>query len=422
MDYRDLMQGGGRIHRRSFLIWTMAIGMAVAFIVLPFISGSSWAQAKQPIKLGGLFGGTGAHSTPAMDQQFGVQMVVDEYNKKGGLLGRPIEFIVRDDKLNAGEAALKAKELVEKEKVDLLIGTSAAHTVLALMQEAKKHNIPIMGINNTNDMNKLPDWGPYMFHEGYTPYMLAQCTGQFILNNLGKKWYFLMGTWAYATQAYDSFQKFMAKYGGENLGKSDYQLGSTEYSPYFPKILDAKPDVLITTGFGKDYVNMVKQMSDFGLKSKMKIYFCLVDLVDGKEAGQASIAGTYGGTHFYWGLQDTIPTAKAFVQAFIARQNRPPTGYAGYAYSATKELFWAVETAKSLEPEKIRKQLEGHTYDHYKGKQWWRTCDHQSFQDWYILKGREVKDVKKEWDFFEIVGKTPADEKWERTCGELGFK
>ncbi len=422
MDYRNLRQGGGKIVRWSFLKWTMVIFTAVALTGLPFISGSSWAQAKQPIKLGSSLGLTGPHAMEAQDQQFGIQMVVEDYNKKGGLLGRQIELIVRDDKLNAGEAALKAKELVEKEKVDLLIGTSAAHTLLALMQEAKKHNIPIMGINNTNDMNKLPDWGPYMFHEGYTPYMLAQCTGQFILNNLGKKWYFLMGTWAYATQVYDSFQKFMARYGGENLGKSDYQLGTSEFSAYFPKILDTKPDVLITTAFGKDYVNFVKQATDFGLKSKMKILFCLTDLVMAKEAGQANIAGTYGGLHFYWELQDTMPQAKVFVQDFSARFKRPPSGYAGYAYSATKELLGAIERAGAIDRDKIRTLLEGRVYDHYKGKQWWRKCDHQSFQDWYIVKGREPKDVKKEWAFFEIAGKTMADEKWERTCGELGFK
>jgi branched-chain amino acid transport system substrate-binding protein len=400
----------------------MVVVLAAVFTGLPLVCGPAWAQAKQPIKLGSSLGLTGPHAMEAQDQQFGVQMVVDDYNKKGGILGRKIDFIVRDDKLNAGEAALKAKELVEKEKVDLLIGTSAAHTLLALMQEAKKHNIPIMGINNTNDMNKLPDWGPYMFHEGYTPYMLAQCTGQFILNNLGKKWYFLMGTWAYATQVYDSFQKFMAKYGGENLGKSDYQLGTSEFSAYFPKILDAKPDVLITTAFGKDYVNFVKQATDFGLKSKMKILFCLTDLVMAKEAGQANIAGTYGGLHFYWELQDTMPQAKAFVQDFSTRFKRPPSGYAGYAYSATKELLWAIEKAGAIDPQKIRTLLEGRVYDHYKGKQWWRKCDHQAFQDWYIVKGREPKDVKKEWGFFEIAGKTTADEKWERTCEELGFK
>jgi len=279
MSSRESKRDGSKISRRSFLKGTMAVGGGVAFTGFPWVSRSSWAQAKKPIKLGALFGLTGPHAMEAQDQQFGVEMVVDSYNKKGGLLGRPIELIVRDDKLNAGEAALKAKELVEKEKVDLLIGTTAAHTLLSLMQEAKKHNIPIVGTNQTNDMNKLPDFGPYMFHEGFTPYMLAQCTGQFMLNNLGKKWYFHMGTWAYATQVYDSFQKFMAKYGGENLGKSDYQLGTSEFSAYFPKILDAKPEILVTTTFGKDYVNFAKQATDFGLKSKMKILFCLTDLV-----------------------------------------------------------------------------------------------------------------------------------------------
>ena len=422
MEKKDLKDGGMKISRRSFIKSAVAVGGAAAFTGVPGISRVARAQAKKPIKLGGLFSLTGAHSTESDDQRKAVQLVVDEYNKKGGLLGRPIEFIIRDDKLSAGEAALKAKELTEKEKVDLAIGTLGAHTVAALNIECKKNNVPLMSINQTDDLNKMPDWGPYTFHEGFTPYMTAQAMGHWILNNLGKKWYFLTGTWMFGQQIYSSFSKFIAKYGGEQVGRAEYQLGSPEFSVYFPKILDTKPEVLITTGFGKDFVNQSKQMTDFGLKDKMHIVFVLFDIIMAKEAGQANFAGTYGGAHFYWELQDTIPTAKAFVQAHMSRWGHPPTAYGGYAYSGAKELLGAVERAKSLDPEKIRKQIEGRSYDNYKGKQWWRKCDHQSFQDWYILKGRDPKDVKKEWAFFEVVGKTPADEKLERTCEELGFK
>lgn len=422
MTKKGLRKSTLKISRRSFLKSAIIVGVAAAIAGSPWVSPRAWGQEKKPIKLGGMFSLTGAFATESEDQRRAIQMVVDEYNKKGGLLGRPIEFVVRDDKLNAGEAALKAKELIEKEKIDLAIGTLGAHTVVVYNAECKMHNIPLMALNSTNDLNKMPDWGSYTFHEGSTPYMITHSMGHWILNNLGKKWYFLCGTWAFGQQVYDGFQKFMAKYGGENLGKSDYQLGSTEYSVLFPKILDAKPEVLITTGFGKDYVNQAKQLTDFGLTKKMKVVFALTELTMGKEAGQANIAGTYGGTQFYWGLQDTIPTAKAFVQAFMSRYGQPPSGYAGFAFSGAKELLGAVERARTLDPEKIRQQLEGRSYDTYKGKQWWRKCDHQSFQDWYVLKGKDPKESKGPWDFFEIVGKIPADEKWERTCEELGFK
>jgi branched-chain amino acid transport system substrate-binding protein len=423
MDKKVFDDERGKINRRTFLKGAAALGGAAAWGGVPALSRTSWAQAKKPIKLGGLYDLTGPFATESEDQRKATQMVVDEYNNKGGLLGRPIELIVRDSKLKTDEAALKAKELVEKEKIELAIGTLGAHTVVAYNIEGKKHNIPLMGICQTDDLNKMPDWGPYTFHEGFTPYMTAQAEARWIMKNLGTKWYFLIGQWAWGQQVYNSYVKFMAKNPGiTNLGKSDYPLGGTEYSMHFTKIMDAKPEVLITTGFGKDHTNQAKQMTDFGLKGKMKIFFVLTDLMMAKEAGQASMAGMHAGTHFYWEFQDTIPTAKPFVEAFVKRWGRPPTGYGGYAYGGARELLGAVERAGSLDPEKIRKQLEGRSYDNYKGKQWWRKCDHQSMQDWYILKGREPKDVKKEWAFFDVLGKTDADEKLERTCEELGFK
>jgi branched-chain amino acid transport system substrate-binding protein len=61
---------------------------------------------------------------------------------------------------------------------------------------------------------------------------------------------------------------------------------------------------------------------------------------------------------------------------------------------------------------------ENPTYDHYKGKQYWRKCDNKAFQDLWLVKGRS--QAKGEWGFFEVTGKVAADEKLERTCAEKG--
>jgi branched-chain amino acid transport system substrate-binding protein len=74
------------------------------------------------------------------------------------------------------------------------------------------------------------------------------------------------------------------------------------------------------------------------------------------------------------------------------------------AYCLGVAVLGAVERAGALDNEKIRKQLEGRSYDNYKGKQWRRKCDHQSMQDFYVVKGRDPKDAKKEWGFFDVVG------------------
>src|SRR3989304_4149984 len=102
----------GKMSRRTFLKGAAALGGAAAWGGIPALSRTSWAQAQKPIKLGGLYDLTGPFATESEDQRKAALMVVDENNSKGGLLGRPIELIVRPSKLKTDEAALKAKELV----------------------------------------------------------------------------------------------------------------------------------------------------------------------------------------------------------------------------------------------------------------------------------------------------------------------
>lgn len=410
------------IDRRSFLKGAAAFGSATLLSGIPLISGkrSAWAQTKDPIKLGFVTSYTGPYGTWANEQAKGIKLALEEVNAKGGVLGREVQLFDRDDQLKPGEAVKKFKELVEKEKIDIMIGTLSAATVVAINEETKKLNMPYMAVCQSQEITAEPDFGPYTFHEAFTPYMTAQAQGNWLYDNVSKKVFFMAANYAWGNQIYDSFAKALQTKGGTNLGVVKHPLGTADYSAFFPTILAAKPELLVVANAGADQVNSMKQMVSFGLRDKMKIAWVLAETTTGKEAGQSNIAGIYFGAHFYWELEDTIPTAKKFVAAYQAKWGHPPTGYAGYAYSGILELLGAIERAKGLDPAKIAKELEGREYNHYKGKQWWRACDHQSFQDWFILKGRE--QTKGEWGFFDIVAKVPASESLERTCDELKKK
>jgi hypothetical protein len=62
-----------------------------------------------------------------------------------------------------------------------------------------------------------------------------------------------------------------------------------------------------------------------------------------------------------------------------------------------------------------------HRRRHYKGKQWWRTCDNKSFQDIWIVKGRPANKVRGDWGYFEVTSRIPANEELDRTCAEKGL-
>ena len=100
--------------------------------------------------------------------------------------------------------------------------------------------------------------------------------------------------------------------------------------------------------------------------------------------------------NFYWELQDSIPQAKRYVEAFQKKFNMPPGDYGAMPTAACLEVARGAELAKSTDADKVADALRKNpTYDHYKGKEWWRACDNKSFQDMWIVKGRDK--LKGEW-------------------------
>ncbi len=239
-----------------------------------------------------------------------------------------------------------------------------------------------------------------------------------MLQHLGRRVYVLYADYAFGHQLRDGFKLACEKGGGTFLGADPHPLGASDYSALFPRVQAARPEVLVLANFGKDQLNSVKQATNFGLKNQMKI-LCPVFLgTVRREGGPEVFDGVYGGSTFYWELAERIPSARRFVEAFQKKNGRPPFDYAGYAYSGTRLLLEAVQRAGTLEADRVIAALEGHTYDHYKGKQWIRKCDHQSFQDVYVLKSRTAP--RGEWGIFEIVARVEASEALERSCQELG--
>jgi branched-chain amino acid transport system substrate-binding protein len=369
-----------------------------------------------PIKVGFPIPLTGPYGTEAKDQQAGAELAIAEINASGGVLGRQVELLVRDTKLKADEAARRAKELIESEGVQLMSGVLSAANQLAVNEQCKLHGIPYISISQANEITQRPDNSVYTYHEALDPHQTTQAVGEYVAKNFGKKWYFLTSDYAYGWQMTDGFIRKGKEFDAESVGETKHPLGTSDYSSYMPRILAANPDVLFLDNFGKDQINSAKQATAFGLKKKMQIVCPILLMSSRLGGGEQVFDGIIGGVSFYWEMDH--PTTKKFVEAFQKANGRPPIDYAGYAYSGVKELLSAVNRAGKLDPVAIAEAIEGRTYDNYKGKQWWRPCDHQSQQDVFIIKSKAAKG---EYDVFEIIGTVSGEgERLLRTCIEVG--
>jgi ABC-type branched-subunit amino acid transport system substrate-binding protein len=401
---------------------------AAAFVgamMAALLSPGSAAAAEKEVVVGVVSGFSGPFAGPGEDQWRAIQLAAEEINAQGGLLGRPIKLVRRDDKLNPGEAGKQTQDMIQNDQPSFIVGANSAGTVLPINDAAKKAGIPYIATAQNDRINTAADRGAHTFHEAVTPTLNGRSLAKWIVENLGKKVYFLMADYAYGKDTYASMSKAVAEAGGTEAGLTYFPLGTTDFSPFVAKVRAAKADVVVGGSFGNDSINMLKQMSRFGLTKESKFFFPVVDLQMDMATGYDALAGSYGGSNFYWELADKNPTAKKFVDAYTKRWNVPPSGYAGYAYSAMHLIKAGVDKAKSLDPEKFSKALEGLEYDFYKGKNRVRPCDHQTFQSLFVVKGRTLEEAQKlgreQYGLREVVGTVPANESTERSCKELGY-
>ena len=135
-----------------------------ATAVAPALVGTARAQST-PIKIGFPVPLTGAFSAEAQDQVRAAEIAVAEFNQTGGFNGRKAELVVRDDKLNPGEAATRTLELIEKDKVDFVVGSLSAATQLSINAVCRDRKIIFNSISQSDAINEAKDWSLYTFHE-----------------------------------------------------------------------------------------------------------------------------------------------------------------------------------------------------------------------------------------------------------------
>ena len=401
--------------RRSIIVG----GAAVAAV--PSLFTIARAQTTN-IKIGFPVPLTGAFSAEAQDQVRAAEIAVKEFNESGGFNGRKAELLVRDDKLNPGEAATRTLELIEKDKVDFVVGSLSAATQLSINAVTRERKIIFNSISQSDTINEAKDWSLYTFHEALNPHLTAGAVARYAFPKFGKKIVYLTADYAYGHEMVRGFQRAGQSLGAQTLADIRHPLGVADYSAFLPRIQALKPDILVLCNFGRDLVNSAKQATDFGLKANTKIIAPVLLYTSRQAGGADAFEGILGGTSYYWGMEDKIPAAKVFNDKFRkAYAGSVPSDYGALGYAGVRSVLHAVREAKSTESLKVSIALRQLRYNWYKGEQFYRKCDHQSVQSVVIVESKS-KNMKDKYDVFNVLAIENPDEKNLRSCDELGHK
>ncbi|HYB74132.1 MAG TPA: ABC transporter substrate-binding protein, partial [Candidatus Sulfotelmatobacter sp.] len=233
--------------RRQFL-GAAAAGTAAAGLGFPAVAR---AQAG-PIKVGHLTPRTGFLAPLGEYAVMAARMAVDEANEKGGVLGRKVELITEDSQ-NPGVAKQKVIKLIEKDKVDVLVGEINSASGLAISEEAQRYKVVYINTGFNTDVARGEKCKRYMFHVEGCNTMYTKTVGRWLLREKKiARWYFLTADYAFGQDLLRVSRRFLLENGGTDLGNDMVPTDTKDYSPYIVKLRNIKPDLVYLNLAGTD--------------------------------------------------------------------------------------------------------------------------------------------------------------------------
>ena len=345
------------------------------------------AQEKDPIKVGAIYTFTGAMAFLNEGIVDGHLLAIDEINKSGGLLGRKIELIKRDDAGKADLVTRYSRELIMREKVDFIVGGYGTIQAMALSAVARDFKKPIFIFGGHSPRITTEDWSPYHFRYAITTSAEGKTLAKIIAEEYLKgvkdpKVYYETWDFEFGRDVHRYFIPAIKEYvPNVKIYEGWPRVGETDYSPYISQILAYKPHVLAHVIFAGGAVANLKQCAQMGVFKNTKLASASVVasneyrdiLKDAIPLGSwswcyddESYPGTEEQKEFYERYRKWKGTTKRVVPSHVWP-----------AYNMIKLWEAAVRKAGTLESEAVCKAMEGMKIDTYNGPVWIRDFDHQ---------------------------------------------
>ncbi len=366
-------------------------GLALLAVLVASI-GPGISLAASPIKIGLITDLTGMAYLLAKDNVDGAKLAVEEINKAGGVLGRPLELIVRDSALKTDLGIAAARELVVDQKVNFLLGPVSSAVRLAISDIAKQYKIPM--VDSIGGSRRLvEDRGhDYFFELSLTTRTEAygQAVGMSKLK--GKKLVTISPDYEWGRLEHEGFIQPFKKMRPDVEVVSELwpKLGEKDYTPYITAIMAKSPDMIWSGLWGGDAIGFIKQAKGYGLFEKI-VYMGNTDASALHALGAEAPEGILGWDRAPAYAIDT-PAMNAFVKAYQAKHNEIPTGWLIFGYESVQLVKWGLEKAKSDNPEAWVKAVKGATVPLLRGPITFREFDNVSNSPVYV--GRLMKDSR----------------------------
>lgn len=344
-----------------------------------------------------------AHTVP---YKYGAQLALETINAKGGVNGKTLELISRDDQGKPGEAVKIAEELFKKEKVALISGSLFSHVGIALSSYAGKKKRLYLAAEPLADALVWAKGNRYTFRLRPSTYMQADMLAEAAAKvDKAKRWATIAPNYAYGKDAVAAFKKTL------KARRPDVEFVAEQWPALFKidagaetqAIQRANPDAIFNVTFGSDLAKFVREGGDRNLFKDRLVVGLLTGEPEYLDPLKDEAPSDWLVTGYPWYAIET-PEHKAFVKAYQAKYNDYPRIGSIVGYNTMLAIATMLKKAGSTETEDMVDAMEGLQFTTPIGDVTFRAIDHQSTMGAYV-GWTEVKDGKgRMWDWTYVDG------------------
>jgi len=376
-------------------------GLALATAVASAGVLTGRAAAQEPIRIGEL---NSYKAIPAFLEPYkkGWELAVEEINAAGGINGRKIEVISRDDNASPGDAVRVAEELVSREKVALLTGGFLSHVGLAISSFAKQQKVLFIAAEPLTDKLVWENGNAYTFRLRASTYMQVHMLVEEAVKLGKKRWALVYPNYEYGQSAVASFKALMREKqpGVEFVAEQAPPLGKIEAGAVAQAIADAKPDAIFNVTFGPDLQKFVREGTTRGIFSEVAVFSLLGGEPEYLDPLKSEAPVGWYVTGYPWD-QIKTPEHDKFLAAYRAKWNDYPRLGSVVGYAALYSVAAVLKKAGGTDTDKMLKAMAGLEVETPFGKVVYREIDHQSTMGAYVGRTavREGRGVMIDWRY-----------------------
>jgi branched-chain amino acid transport system substrate-binding protein len=343
----------------------------------------------------------------------GMELATEEINAAGGVLGRKIEVVSRDDNGVPGDAVRAAEELLTREHAALLMGSFASNIGIALADLAKRRHVLFIAAEPLTDKIVWEDGNKYTFRLRASTYMQTAMLVPDAAKLAKKRWAIVYPNYEYGQAATATFKQQMQALQGPGVEfvEQAVPLGKIEPGAVVQALIDAKPDAIFSSLFGPDLARFVREGRLRGLFKDRPVFNLLGGEPEYLDPLKDEAPIGWYVTGYPWYAIET-PEHKRFLAAYQAKFHDYPRLGSVVGYSAVKSAAAALARAGSTDTEKLVAAMQDLTLETPFGPVTYRAIDHQSTMGAFVGRTdvRDGKGIMVDWRYANGKDYLPPDD------------